>query len=481
MRRTPREAARLAAYLLRDLVRRIDRKRIGENRYRGLARELADNLLPHALAERSPLGWYRALTERFDATPTRGHASGYAAAAWLPEGRLRWDAAVAQIDHRHLRLVLHENAPLFASFATEPPLDPALETQLFDAFSWEDRPFVGVPFPKTCVPTRRLRTVWTSTAPMAHGADLKSGNVALFRRERRVNPLTGEHVLVPFVSGNAVRGLWRDLIFGRYLQGIGLTAADLPAKTRAHAMLAGGSLDQGADTATVNVAARRRARAACPPWDLFAGCVDAQIMAGCARVNDAVLVCRENAWLVHELVAPGVDLLTFANTLPEAAELTTLRLLTRHAHKEIPDADGSQMLVNTELVVAGAQWVHSLTTFKLDGVSELTLSCLADLLAAFAEDSYVGAGSARGYGSIAFDPYTTGDGASGLPSPEIYRAWLREHRDEARAWALGEPDPHAPPDAPAGEDRPKGGKGKAKGRGPTKTLQVEGGDGGAGV
>lgn len=443
-------------------MRRVDRKRVGENRYRNLARELADCLLPHALAERTPLGWFRALAHRFDVDLTRAHPSGFAAAAWLPEGRIRWDAAVALIDARHLRLVLHENPHLFASFATEPPLDDALETQLFDAFAFEERPSLPVRLPATMIPTKRLRTVWTTTAPMAHGADLKSGNVALFRRERRIDPRTGEQVLVPLMAGNAVRGLWRDLIFGRYLQAIGLQATDLPAKTRAHAMLAGGSLDQGADTAAVNVAARRRARTACPPWDLFAGCVDAQIMAGAARINDAVLVCAENAWLVHALIAPGVDLDTLAHTLRPAAELTTLRLLTRHAHKELPDTDGSQMLVNTELVVAGAQWVHSLTTYKLDGVSELTLSCLADLLAVFAEDSYVGAGSARGYGSIAFDPYTNGAGESGLPSPEIYRTWLRDFRAEARAWALGEPDPHAPaaPPPTEGAKKPPRGKGR---------------------
>src|SRR5690606_17693372 len=127
-------------------------------------------------------------------------------------------------------------------------------------------------------------------SPMHHGADQKSGNVQLFRRHAVFDPLTGKRAFVPFLSGNSIRGLWRDMVMGRWLQLLGLKASDLPT-VRAHALLAGGAVAEGADGATVNNAVRRRARELCPPWDLLAGCTDQQIMSGRARVSDATLVC----------------------------------------------------------------------------------------------------------------------------------------------------------------------------------------------
>src|SRR5690606_42087131 len=62
---------------------------------------------------------------------------------------------------------------------------------------------------------------------------------------------------------------------------------------------------------------RRRARELCPPWDLFAGCIDQQIMQGRGRIGDATLVCKETAWKVHQVVAPDVPLREFATQLQD--------------------------------------------------------------------------------------------------------------------------------------------------------------------
>src|SRR5690606_30643627 len=111
----------------------------------------------------------------------------------------------------------------------------------------------------------------------------------LFRRQRSYDPLTGTVSYVPFISGNSIRGQWRDLAMLRWLGLIGLEPTDIPPY-RAHALLSGGVIDRGADTATINNLVRWQARDLCPAWDLFAGTIDHQLMGGRLRVGDAILV-----------------------------------------------------------------------------------------------------------------------------------------------------------------------------------------------
>jgi hypothetical protein len=306
---------------------------------------------------------------------------------------------------------------------------------------------------------RVFRAAWTTLSPLFHGADEKSGNVLTFRREKRVDPHTGAIDLVPFISGNAFRGQLRDRLFGRMLMLLGMKPEQLPP-ARAHALFAGGAIDAGADGAKADVAARRAARSNAPAWDLIAGCIDQQIMEGVLRVHDAHLVCRENAWLLHAMLQPTLSdgapmpLDQFRAALKPADDLTQLRLGTRHAHRDFDDADGIQMLWNTEGILPGSQMVHSLQVHGMAGVSELTLSCLADVLADFRDDAFVGAQTARGYGRIAFDPYRSLD--IELPSPEIYRRFLAEKSDEIKAWLMGGKGGAAP----EGEPAAKGKRGK---------------------
>lgn len=451
---------RVLAYLLRATKRRIRREAITDHRYRRLPTELADALVPLVVSERSMLGFYRALCARFSVDATGGDSEYGPIEVWLKEGRIRWDRACAALNYDDVRLVIHESPDFLATFACDGAADG--EDEMFDAFP---DPTEGGSYkpklPKELIAPCSYRAVWTLTSDMHHGADQKSGNVTLFRRNKVFDPLAGRHCYVPFVSGNAIRGLWRDMVMGRWLALLGLKSTDLPPE-RAHALLAGGAVDAGADTATVNNPVRRRARELCPPWDLFAGCTDEQIMSGRARVGDAVLVCRENAWRVRETIDASAELEQFAATLPASVEMTKLRLLTRNKHADLEDSDGVQMLVNHELLVQGSQMVHVIQLWGLDGVSEVTQACLADLLSDFRDVGSVGAGSARGFGCIAFDRYERGPGAPELPDPQIYVDYVASRRDEMIDWAMRRNEP-APPE-------PKGGKSK---RGAKKRPEVE--------
>lgn len=458
-----KSARRTLAYLLRATRLRTQRAAIGASRYMRLSGELADALVPLVVSERSMLSFYRALCSRFSVDPTGSDSEYGSIEAWLPDGRIRWDRACAALNYDDVRLVIHESPDFLATFACDNAAEG--EDDQFDAFpdpieSGTYRPKL----PGALIAPRSYRAVWTLTSPMHHGADEKSGNVNLFRRQLSYDPLTGRRYFVPFMSGNAVRGLLRDMVMGRWLSLLGLRSDQIPT-ARAHALLAGGAVETGADTATVNNVVRRRARELCPPWDLFAGCTDQQIMSGRARIGDATLVCRENAWKVREAVGSDLDMEQFAATLPSAVEMTTLRLGTRHKHADIEDSDGVQMLFNTELLVAGAQMVHTIQIWGIDGVSFVTQSCLADLLNDFRDVGSVGAGAARGFGSIAFDGYEPGPGAAPLPSPQVYLDYVASRRDEMIEWAmkLNEPKPQ----------EQRGGKGRRKAKGGAPASEAE--------
>src|SRR5690606_23181047 len=445
---------------------------------------LAEALLPLAVSERSSLGWCRALCTRFGINPNGGSfldATGTERATnpvyvlvprrWVPEGTpevdgrstrdraaLLWTTVCRLIPFDALRIALHENPSLVATFVTTGETEG--EDEIFAVC---DDAATGKPWtptlPERLVTPRMYSTVWTCTSPMHHGADEKMGNVSLFRRHRMVSPLTGEQYLVPFISGNAVRGQWRDMIMYRLFRLVGVSDTEIPPQ-RVHALLAGGSIDKGADTGSVDTAVRRAARENCPPWDLLGGCIDHQIMRGLLRVHDALLVCRENAWLLHERLRPHVDgtplsMEEWARALKPADDLVQIRLHTRQKHAELEGSDGVQMLVNVEHVMAGTQWAHSFQLLELTTVSDLAKSCLADLLAQFRDDATMGAKTSAGHGQIAFDPYLPGDGAAPLASPDLYLQWVAENRDAIRAWLLGGSQD-------ADEAAPKSSRGKRK-------------------
>lgn len=432
---------RLFAYLLRGTKLRISRDKIGDGRWRSLTTELSNALLPLVMSERSVLGFYHRLCERFAVEPS-GDADHPPIEAWLPERRVRWDQACAALDYRELRTVIRESPEFFATFACSPT--DADADSLFDAFPDPIQTSGYRPtLPKALISPRCHRAVWTLTSPMFHGADDKTGNMSLFRRHSVPDPLTGTVNEVPFVSGNAIRGMLRDLGMGAHLQLLGLKSTEIPT-ARAHALLAGGAVESGADTGTVNNVIRTRARTLCPPWDLIAGCIDQQIMSGRARVGDATLVCRETAWKTQSVLAPDLTPGAFAASLPSCDEMMEVRQLTRHKHADIPGSEGVQMLVNFELIREGHQMLHTIQVWGLDGVEPTTASFLAYLLGEFQALGSLGIGAGRGFGSIAFDGYEPGNGAPALPSPDIYLAYVESRRQEMIDWAMGIGEPAAP-------------------------------------
>ena len=440
-------------YLVRGLWKRIDWERIPQHRRRGISMELLEQLYPIAISERSTLGWVRHLATRFEMVLTSWEKSAWPASAIVHDSfvgdasgdlgadvppshtRVRWDVLANLIPFDALRIVLHDGASMVATFATAEPIEDEHTLFPISAPSSPDATWRPT-LPKSLISPRAFRAVWTTTSPLHHGHDVKSGNVSLFRRQLTIDPTTGQTHLVPFISGNAVRGTWRDLIFSRLFQLVGLRFKEVPPQ-RANAFLAGGTIEAGTDGQKVDVALRRRARDMCPAWDLIAGCIDGQIMKGLLHVGDAEVVCRENAWKLHAMLAPDVDFEVFRASLKTADELTQLRLMTRHKHADVSNSDNIQMLLNVESLLPGTQLVQSFTMHGLNGISTLARSCMADLLEEFRSEARIGAKTASGSGVIAFDGYEPGEGVEALGAAAEYIQWAKANAAEIRAWLCG--------------------------------------------
>lgn len=481
---------RLLGYLLRALARAVDAGRVGDHRARNLPAELGSCLLPLALGAPSTLAWFSDLCERFSVDPMALPSDGgaRALAVFFPASRemIEWHRLLASpaLALDALREALRESSDLYATFATARPAeDPEDDEQL-----WRDLAAQPVaqhvaspatlPDPTKLIPTPLFAAVLTALSPLAHGADTKSGNVNLVRREPVIDVLTGRRVEVPFLAGNAVRGQLRDLIMLRYLDLIGLSPEELPP-AMAHALLAGGTIEQGADSLGIVLSVRRAWRANCPPFDLVAGVPPGQPpMAGVLSVQDALLVCRENAWRVHPYIArPGETPGDLAARLAPADTLVTTRQQVRLAHRELPGADGVQMLMQTEVLLAGVQLVHTLR-FKPEATAgTLAGSCLADALDVLAHGGLTGARSSAAFGSFTTEGWLPRHGAMPLPDPQVYCDWIKSRRDDLRAWVLAGGYPHGEVSvervtSEAARAAATGGKGKAGRAGKGKAASV---------
>jgi hypothetical protein len=209
--RTFSGALRLVCYACRALQWRVIKLYKGEYRAKNFPEELTGALRGEYRAGMSPVAWFGSLCDRWDVSAAGGDGQ-WSISVQLPEGWVRWHEAMGCVRRTHLERIVEDYAGLVATFASTPPSES--EADLFAAIEEPDE--VPVPWrpelPASLVLPGWWWSVWTSTTPMQHGADEKSGNVSRFRVEPLTDLLTGRDVDVPLLSGNAIRGQLRDLL-----------------------------------------------------------------------------------------------------------------------------------------------------------------------------------------------------------------------------------------------------------------------------
>lgn len=461
------------AYLLRDLSKRVHNSGLlSSYRLDGFSSELAEQFRALSMQCNNTTEFMERLCNRFMVDPMLS-VHGWPLAAWWPHGRTPWIWVCAHVEMQHLALFSAAGmAPFLVQFALMP-----YDMDREDA-DWILLQEVPIPEPKTYasfdvlsvkVPKTIWRSQWTALSNVHHGADQKFGNVALVRRELQIDPVLGRDSSTPFLSGNSIRGMLRDMAIDRQLELLGMNKFEVNVK-RAHAMYSGGTIESGANTAKVLVEMRRNIRRLIPAWDLLGGVMEAQTMDGVLVCHDGLFVCKENAWRLRHGSTTREEFEAFRSGLPSSFDLTQVRQHTRFAHRELDvvkhadgtDAKSAQMLVAIEACKPGSRIEHSFTIRGGLKANQITLSCMADLLECLRDFGHAGAQNARGFGLFSFGEYTREDGME-LPSPELYRAFLRDNAEEIKAWLKSEPSGEKPDALPKAE-KPAKAKSGAKGK-----------------
>ena len=256
----------------------------------------------------------------------------------------------------------------------------------------------------------------TCETPLVHGADGKAGNATLFRRID-VLATNGAHMVLPYYSGNAVRGQMRDLLADHFLTSLGLLA-DRSKPSIAlwffYALYSGGALEDKSDARKAlkkslgdNGAIRsdgiRVFRDMFPCLSLLGCALGNRVLPGHVQFADLRPVCAE--W--------------GSGTVP-VAELLTWEYLTRREDYE-DHIKHHGMIVNTEVLCSGAELEGGVDVDAC--IPKIELSALGCGLRLLVERGMLGAENRRGLGRVRLD-------ISNAPDATDYETWIVDNKTE---------------------------------------------------
>lgn len=253
-------------------------------------------------------------------------------------------------------------------------------------------------------------------SPLAHGSDNKAGNATLFRRID-VIATNGAHMVLPYYSGNAVRGQMRDLLADHFLSALGLnTGRGKPAVALwfFYALYSGGALEEKSDATkaikkqlgdngSIRADGIRLFRDNLPSLSLLGCALGNRILPGRVQFADLRPVCIE--W--------GTG-----NT--PVAELLTWEFLTRHEDHEA-HIEHHGMIATTEVLRSGVELEGGIDMDSC--MPEIERSALGCGLGLLVKRGMLGADNRRGFGRVTLD-------IKNVPDASLYEEWLVANKDK---------------------------------------------------
>lgn len=253
----------------------------------------------------------------------------------------------------------------------------------------------------------------TCESPLAHGADGKAGNATLFRRID-VMATNGAHLVLPYYSGNAVRGQMRDLLADHLVATMGLD------KTRLslwffYALYSGGALEENSASKLVknlgsNGATKadgiRNFRNILPGLSLLGCALGNRVLPGRIQVGDLRPRCIE-----------------WGNGDKPVADLLSWEFLTRREDMEDHD-DNHSMIATTEVLVSGSTLEGGIDMGMMTELERAVLGCGLKLLKS---RGFLGAENRRGLGRVNL-------AIENIPDEKPYLQWLAENKDRVLAY-----------------------------------------------
>lgn len=227
-------------------------------------------------------------------------------------------------------------------------------------------------------------------------------------------------VEVPFVNGNAIRGVLRRLIMADFLDLVGY-AVESPKLH--HALFTGGQLESTDDnTSNIDMALRRNIIEGIPPLGLLGTSIGNQIITGCLSVEHGLPVCQERRW-TRSVRSPLPHDNDPRWEQPSRMFLSTHFQTRRDDLREDRDEDEQavQMLVEYECMVPGTLLEHG---FVLRNASEVEAGVLGRALDLWGQFPTVGGKSSGGFGQVAMN-------YDYVPDSSPYAEWCAENAGKA--------------------------------------------------
>jgi len=259
----------------------------------------------------------------------------------------------------------------------------------------------------------RIEGVLRAVTPIHHGGNEKTGSVILLNRIKFL--VDGEPMDIPFISGNAVRGVWRRLIFKDMLDQIGyeIDVSRKGGQKLYHAIFAGGVLEtvDVSSSATIDVELKKRILSLLIPARLFGFSIGNQSIEGRLKVGHLLPICKE----LNEYI-PAKSNKTIYEMISSMFQTRKDELKTEREK----DEQAVQMLIEYEVFTAGTQFYHKV---MLEDPTEIDISCLARVIELWKQKPFIGGKSSIGLGELEID-YKF-DGKS-----DEYLDFLKKKRDE---------------------------------------------------
>jgi len=249
---------------------------------------------------------------------------------------------------------------------------------------------------------KRIEGRITVLTPLHHGGDEKTGSTPMLRAIDVV--ANGRRMRVPYISGNAIRGRLRRLLFKDMLQMCGIS--EVPKKA-VHILASGGVLELADSSGRLDLDMRNRVRDTIPLARLMGCSIGNQIIPGVLVVGHAVPIAQETC---------GVMVPELPGEWPPVRELTGQDFITRkdEVREREEDEAAVQMKVEFEVLLPGTQLYHY---FQIEVNDELATATLARAITLWNQSPYIGGRAASGFGMLKLD-------YSHDLSDEAYQAFL---------------------------------------------------------
>ena len=229
-------------------------------------------------------------------------------------------------------------------------------------------------------------------SPLAHGADTKSGNATLFRRQDALGK-NGRIMRLPIYAGNALRGQLRDIISLHFLKTLEIPKTAL---WFFHTIFSGGILEEKSDAmkqlqkrtggaaGVFKVEGIREFRDMVPVIGLLGGAIGNRIIPGKIKVADLRPQCVE--WGTGD---------------KPVAELFDWVFMTRrddNAENRSADEEHRGMIVTTEVLKPGTVLNGGIDID--DHALDIEIAALGNALNILKNKGYLGGEGRRGFGRV---------------------------------------------------------------------------------